>query len=566
MHPATSSPEKVAQVMLSPSSFLEYIEKHSKNSILMALFIFSLLVGIYMLACFTGGADHVMYVVLLLAGFIFGARGGVLVGIAAGIALGPLMLPGRETGWFREPLGWIFRTAIFALVGGFDGLVVDVLKKQIAQNQWLARHDRYSLLPNRTSLLEAIAVRGEHKDAGRGLLVTIGAEDLLEMGATVGLAVTDEVFRQMVDRIKGVLPPGTEVFNPQSWRLAFIVDVPCGPALQLLLDSISLAMKDPFVVGSASLHVDVEVGSVSLGSGRDYPDTILRKADIAASHARKSDRHCLSYDEKIDESSRLNLEILGSLREAMDDRQLHLVYQPKLSLATGDVVGAEALIRWKHPVLGELSPSSFIPRVEQSSLINPLTGWVIRTAAEELSRWLSLGLPIRLSVNISARNLLSSRFAEKVLSTLHSHGIDERRLELEITESGIMENPQLSVEVLKQLSDRGVAISIDDFGRGYSSLEYMSRIPATVLKIDKSFVGCAARDSGARHIIEASVRLGRAFKMETVAEGVDSPEVLDLVKDVGCDSAQGFWISPPLSPEEFLLWVKERKKVVLPGC
>ena len=546
---------------MSLSAFFRWLERHFRNKALMILFLAALNLGVYALVLATGGIkyvySHSMYIPILLAGFIFGARGGVLAGLAGGVVLGPFMPIETATGEPQLLLNWLYRTGLFTLIGLFNGVAVEMLRRQLRENEWLARHDPFTRLPNRVALMEYIEASGrEGGEAGTAssALFAVFAENLMEAGATFGVRITDEIMVQMHDRLQGLFPHGTPVFSTQPGELSVIL--PCGGAEEARdeMDRISAAMKEPFVLPDMSLHVEAVAGCVMLEKNGEDGHAVLRKADIAAHSAGRKGQESLLYDSELDGTIAENLEMLGALKGAMEKGELLLHYQPKVSMRDGRVVGAESLLRWGHPVRGLVYPASFVPQAEKSNLMNALTEWVINEALDQSVRWRKEGIVLSLAVNVSARDLTSPRFAEMILEALARRDLDGDSLELEITESAIMEDPLHATGVLKRFSDVRVVISIDDFGTGYSSLQYLSRFPATVIKVDQSFVRNLRSDDGARHIIDAAVRLAHALGMEVVVEGVESEETFEMLREMGCDIAQGYGVSPPLSVDEFRGW------------
>jgi EAL domain-containing protein (putative c-di-GMP-specific phosphodiesterase class I) len=238
-----------------------------------------------------------------------------------------------------------------------------------------------------------------------------------------------------------------------------------------------------------------------------------------------------------------------------DDSQLRLVFQPKIELATGRCIGAEALLRWRHPVLGEISPGEFIPVIEQSSLARATTRWVLERALRQLSAWQRAGLAMPLAVNVSAVNLLEPDFCDHVLARLRAHGLAPGALAIEITESALMSNRTLAAATLEGLAAAGVQLAIDDFGTGYSSLAYLQSVPAKVVKIDQSFIRELDTDQRKRALVATMIKLSHDLGQVVVAEGVETAPVAHFLASAGCDQVQGYLYARPLAPQQFKAWL-----------
>jgi len=315
------------------------------------------------------------------------------------------------------------------------------------------------------------------------------------------------------------------------------------------------ALRKPFEVAGLSLAIDVSVGLALLPVRRAGAEaelhvhvdgeTVLRHADVAMSEAKHGHVGLAVYASEHDHHSTEQLQLLGELRVALDQRQLVLHYQPKLDLVTGQVRGVEALVRWQHPERGLLAPDLFVPTAERTGLINPLTDYVLDVALGKATKWLEQGLSVPMAVNISARSLLDPGFPDRVLAALSARRIPPGSLILEITETTIMEDPEHALAALQRLHDAGVYLSIDDFGTGYSSLAYLKRLPVDEIKIDRSFISSLADDARDRLIVASTVSLGRALGLDVVAEGVEDEQTLAVLQTLGCDLAQGYLFGRP---------------------
>jgi EAL domain-containing protein (putative c-di-GMP-specific phosphodiesterase class I) len=291
------------------------------------------------------------------------------------------------------------------------------------------------------------------------------------------------------------------------------------------------------------------------------PDTLLRHADAAMYTAKRA--HCGQAVYSPDQEHRMaeRLEMLTALREAISGHELRLYYQPKVDCLSGRVRGVEALVRWQHPVQGIIGPERFIPLAEQTGLIGPLTHWILEAAVRQARAWLDCGLPLRIAVNLSTYDLQDPRLPALLCDLLERHGVPFELLSLEITETALLADPSRALEALNELAARGVEAALDDFGTGYSSLTYLRQLPLHELKIDASFVRGLADASRDRAIVRSTIELGHRLGLSVVAEGVEDATTLDLLAELGCDEAQGYYLSRPLPSDELAEWVRSTDRL-----
>ncbi|MDA8026623.1 MAG: bifunctional diguanylate cyclase/phosphodiesterase [Actinomycetota bacterium] len=308
-------------------------------------------------------------------------------------------------------------------------------------------------------------------------------------------------------------------------------------------------------VGGVPLACGANIGAASYPNDADNLVELIRRADYALYKAQRQKSSFVSYSSDGDLPRPGRLALLGDLKDAIGTDQLFLAYQPKLSLQDGSVGGLEALIRWRHPKLGMISPGEFMPVAEQTDLMIPLTEWVIESALLQLSKWHAAGIKVAVAVNASARNLHDLSFASRVDEAIRRSGIDSRWLEVEITESSVMADRSRSILTIERLREIGVQISVDDFGTGYSSFDYLKNLPINTIKIDSSYVTSMMNNERMRIIVKAIVNLARDLGLKTVAEGVETLDVLEDLGEIGCDMAQGFYISRPAPAAEITNWM-----------
>jgi EAL domain-containing protein (putative c-di-GMP-specific phosphodiesterase class I) len=310
-----------------------------------------------------------------------------------------------------------------------------------------------------------------------------------------------------------------------------------------------------------ALDVDASIGIALYPDHGDRVAKLLRAADVAMYLGKETLSGYTFFSQGSDPGDGgRRLALIGELRSALDDGQLVLYYQPKVELATGEVTGAEALVRWEHPRGGLLAPDEFIPLLEQSSLLRRFTLQIVEVALNDCSAWRAEGLNVKVAVNLSMRNLLDSHLPSDLRRLVHNTPrLKSDALELEITESMIMSDPERIFRVCSGLRELGFQLTVDDFGTGYSSLAYLQRLPVSSLKIDKSFIAAmAAGDSDSRTIVRSTLYLAQSLGLVAVAEGVETQDLRDQLADLGCAQAQGFLFSRPLPRDEFAAWLKGR--------
>jgi EAL domain-containing protein (putative c-di-GMP-specific phosphodiesterase class I) len=279
--------------------------------------------------------------------------------------------------------------------------------------------------------------------------------------------------------------------------------------------------------------------------------TLLKHADTAMYRAKKTNSGFQFFEAAMEHSISEHVRMENDLRHAIDRNELEVFYQPQARVETGDIIGAEALVRWRHPTRGMVSPAEFIPLAEETGLINPVGEWVLRTACAQMKKWADAGLTMRIAVNLSVKQLLQKNFAATVEQALNDTGLAPSLLELEITESTLMENAQDTLEALHRLHGLGVRLAIDDFGTGYSSLSYLKRFPVDIIKIDRSFVRDVPHDADDAAIVTGIIALAHSLRLDVVAEGVETESQLRFLRDHSCDLLQGFYLSQPVPGEQF---------------
>jgi EAL domain-containing protein (putative c-di-GMP-specific phosphodiesterase class I) len=315
----------------------------------------------------------------------------------------------------------------------------------------------------------------------------------------------------------------------------------------------------PYVIEGNTITINISIGISGYPEDSDRAQQLLQYANIAMKYAKRKHHGFAYYDAQNDEHNINKLALTKDLRSALEDNLLELYYQPQIDVKAKEVSGAEALLRWKHPLHGFVRPDKIIDLAEQSGFINELTFWVIDNAFQNCKKWHDKGYELNVSINLAVQNLNYPNLAKKIQSYLNKHDLNPSNVLFEITENGMMTNPGRSIEILNQLHEIGLKLSIDDFGTGFSSLSYLQKLPVDEVKIDKSFVMNMDKNKGNRAIVESVIDLGHNLGLRVVAEGIETNKVLFSLSKLYCDIAQGYLLSKPLPSKDFEKWLKDNK-------
>jgi diguanylate cyclase (GGDEF)-like protein len=435
------------------------------------------------------------------------------------------------------------------------------LRRQAAEKEEQALSDGLTGLPNRTMFTDL--VQSTLSNAGRrrhaGAVMLMDLDRFKDVNDTLGHHNGDLLLQRIASRLDSVLRNTATVARLGGDEFAILLtDVSDRQQVVPVVRRILKVLEEPVVVGGLALQVEASIGIAMFPEHGRTVDAVMRAADVAMYVTKEQRSGYEFYDEERHEHRHDagRLALIGELRRAMDETELVLFYQPKVALQTGKVKGVEALARWHHPERGMLSPDEFIPLAERSNLLRPMTLYLIDTALRQANAWRAKGLEISVAVNLSMQNMLDLRLPNDLARLLTSWRLPAGSLELEITESTIMADHRRATTILSRLSKMGVRLSIDDFGTGYSSLAYLQELPVDAIKIDKSFVMEMHEDAGNATIVQSTVDLGHNLGLEVVAEGVETVESYNTLARLGCDYAQGYFLSKPLSPDKMSIWLE----------
>ncbi len=434
-------------------------------------------------------------------------------------------------------------------------------KAQVAALEHQILHDVLTDLPNRALLEDRLqqALLGAADRMSVGLLV-FDLDDFREVNDTLGHHFGDAVLRQVASRVAPVLRPIDTVSRLGGDEFAILLPnlVDVRDAMKVAL-AVYNAFLEPFDIEGQTFEVSASVGVAVSPLHSSDAAGVMRCAEVAMYAAKESHNGYLPYASDQETTSITSLELRVDLREAIEHNQLVLHYQPKIHLRSGLVTRVEALVRWLHPERGLMQPDQFIPLAERSALIKQLTDWVLDGALAQCRAWQEAGFPLHVAVNLPTQSLLEPFLPQRVSRLLDKWGLDPRVLKLEITESGIMADPPHVLAILHLLRTLGVRLSLDDFGTGYSSLIHMRNLPVDEIKIDKSFIMGMRHNESDAAIVRAIISLAHSLGHEVVAEGVDDEETFKVLSELGCDLAQGYYLTPPLPADQLMLWLESSR-------
>jgi diguanylate cyclase (GGDEF)-like protein len=438
------------------------------------------------------------------------------------------------------------------------------LEQANAQLQHVATHDALTGLPNRLLLADRLdqAIARAERHGQRFALIVVDLDRFKSINDSLGHMAGDELLKDVAQRLAKVLRKADTLARLGGDEFVLLLNEIDSPrdaetvAIKVLAD-----FTRPAMISGLDLHISASLGiSVSPDDGLDS-EILLQHADAAMYHAKKSGRNAYQFFlPEMNAFARERLELENGLRRALDQREFVLHYQPKVDVRTGRIDSAEALVRWRHPKRGLVAPAQFIPLAEETGLILPLGEWVIREACRQAFAWQAAGLrPLRVAVNLSAQQFRQKNLVELVRSALTAARLEPQYLELELTESAVMDDAEQSISILRELSELGVRISVDDFGTGYSSLSYLRRLPLDKLKIDRAFIREVVTSRDDAEIVRAIVSLAHALRLQVIAEGVETPDQLEFLNSLGCDQYQGFHFSAPVPSNAFVAMLREHQ-------
>ena len=432
-------------------------------------------------------------------------------------------------------------------------------KVQTAALRYQAMHDSLTDLPNRSLLMDRLqqALRRAKRESDTLALILLDLDRFKEVNDTLGHHIGDKLLQHVGKRLRSVLRDSDTVARLGGDEFAILLPVADREEVETTGDKILQAMDKAIFIDGQQLSIGASMGVALFPEHGKEAGILMQHADVAMYVAKRAHKQCMFYDPDKDRHNLKQFAIQSELRNAISEHQMVLHYQPKLALPSRKMVGVEALVRWMHPSHGLLAPDEFIPLAEQTGLIRPLTLLVIEQALHEMSALMLKNKNLMLSINLSARDLVDPSFADILIDVLDRSPVPNSLLKFEVTETVLLDEPAIAIEAMNRLRKMGLLLSVDDFGIGYSSLNYLQQLPVQELKIDKSFGLNLNKDSNSSVIVRSTIDMAHELGLSVTAEGVESLEALKLLESLGCDAAQGFFLAHPMPFSDLLLWVAE---------
>jgi diguanylate cyclase (GGDEF)-like protein len=431
------------------------------------------------------------------------------------------------------------------------------LRRQARENDHLARYDQLTELPNRTLFLESVRDALSTTQPGtQTAVLLIDLDGFKEINDTLGHQTGDALLRETARRLASTSDENGVVARLDGDEYALLLKGSTSSrGVLAAARAIRSSLLEPITLDGVALNVETSIGIATGTDPTEDPVELLRRADIALDRAKSLYSRIEIYDPSFYTFSARRLTLLGEVRPALKRNEFLLYYQPQADLPSAQITGVEALLRWQHPQRGLLGPMEFIPAVEQTALIGPITRMVIDQALAQVGSWRRSDLPLRMSVNLSARNLTDPDLLTDVSALLTKHGVPATQLTLEVTESAALTDPERAIETLRCLRELGVRISIDDFGTGHASIAYLTRLPLDELKIDRSLVAAMAHDERGQAIVRSTIDLAANLGLHVVAEGIETQSMWETLGSLGAQTGQGYFIERPLSPLDLEAWI-----------
>ena len=445
---------------------------------------------------------------------------------------------------------------------------ISVLRAAEERMRQLANYDVLTGLPNRLLLTQLVtqAITESRRRGGYGALMVIELHRFASLNDTLGQEIGDELLRQVAHRLRATLRDGDVLarFGGNEF-VAALLDIQKREHSAIVAEKLLASFQAPFMAAGHELHISASIGISIFPEDAMELTALIQFADAAVKQAQKTDATgYLFYSAEMNHRAKEQLQVESELRSATSRGELLLYYQPKVSLRSGRIVGSEALLRWKHPQKGMISPGLFIPIAEESNLILDVGAWVLEQACRQMRAWLDAGTKMPpVAVNLSTRQF-DPQLPARIQVLLDRYNIDPRLIRLEITESLLVRGPDNVIPIMNKLVAMGLALSLDDFGTGYSSLAYLKRFPISTLKIDRSFVIGIPGDGHDCAIARAIVTMGQQMRQEIVAEGIETVDQMLFLRSLGCDQLQGYLFSPPVDADVFHAMVRDDRRLELP--
>lgn len=526
------------------------------------LVLLALIVGCRVLVHNTGGAGgaytYVMLVPVLLGSAAYGVVGGLVIALAGSLLIGPLM-PFDVANAIRQPVEhWLVRGGIFLVVGAVAGGLFEFQRREARNRIRQARIDPSTGLPNQAALRHDLRERIAEPDVGALAVIVLRATDLSELVDVIGIERGDRIMAELGHHLQRVCPELRRTYRFSSSELACVACVQDHRELKRLARTVHDVAGASIEVDDAPVRIEPVLGiGHAAGEANIRPEEYIRRARVALRGAVSRESNWVTYEPVLESSGNDSMQLIARAEDALEHGEFELHYQPKMNLDGGEPAGAEALIRWRQANDGFVAPNTFMPKLERTSLIEAFTRFVMQGATD----FARSGILVPVSINFSPRNLIDDTLVLELIGGLRETGTPPEYMEVEVTESALMREPETAIQLLSRLRDHGIGVSIDDFGTGYSSFAYLRRLPATNLKIDRAFIRPLEGDGKSRRLVLAMIEAAHSLDMSVTAEGVETEAQAAILAELGCELGQGFLWSPALPGEELRAWLSRRGSV-----
>lgn len=507
--------------------------------------------------------------ILALASVIASLAGSILIGRSVIQPINRLANVARKMrdGDYSQAIQVKQRDEIGELASSFEHMreAISTREQKILR---LAYQDTLTALPNRALFNDRLdlAIKAAQRTSAPLTMLMMDLDRFKYVNDTLGHQVGDRVLQEVGVRLQVLLRKSDTVARLGGDEFAMILPGASEEQIREVVQTILRAMEKPITLDGQPLDVGASIGIATYPDHGSSAQQLASHADVAMYEAKRGNKGYAVFRPEQYKPREDYLSLLGELRRAVERDELVLHYQPKVNLCTGGTTQVEALLRWIHPQRGFVPPGDFIPFAEQTGYVRAITAWIVRRALRQCREWKDKGLDLTVSLNISTRDLINPELPNVVAAELAASRVEPDRLCLEITESGFMEDPAHALEILSRLNALGVGLSIDDYGAGFSSLSYIRKLPVGELKIDQSFVTNLARNSEDAIIVKSTIDLGHNMGLKVVAEGVEDRESWELLRRLGCDHAQGYYMSKPLAADRLEVWLTTGAMDLLPAA
>lgn len=506
---------------------------------------------------FMGGTryafPHFMYIPIILASYWWNLRGVVAAAVIGGLLLGPWMPMDVADNIKQAMSGCIFRVFMFTLVGVVTGLLFQLTKARTSEQIRLSLLEAKTGLPNLNKLrYELDALTNDEKDFS---VIAFHLENLQDINAYIDNSIGEKSALQAIDKLKSTFG------NQNVFAVSIDTYIILFPNTSLedtttAAEQAVRTLAEPIFVNNLGVWLEIRCGILCSPPHGNNADTLLDKLKIALDRSRESSQSMIVFREEMIEKNKQKLKVVAALHAAIENNEFHMVYQPIIHIASREMIGAEGLLRWNHAGI-RMGPGEFIGIAEKAGFISEITKWVIQHTVRQIRAWQDAGIPVKIAVNISSKDLNNDSLLAYARDCMETGRIAPGSLGFELTERVIMENEARVTDLLRQIRKMGIGISIDDFGTGYNSMIQLVTLPISYLKIDKFFIDHIESERQ-RAVVADTIQLAHHLKMEVIAEGVETEQQFRLLEEMGCDNIQGYYFSKPLSEKEYAEFAASR--------